>query len=254
MDYDALLAMAGEIGYRLLQNGAEIYRVEESVGRILAAYGATGGDVFAIPNCLIVSCDTDRGKAVTRLRRVVSHGIDLSRVERYNGLCRRVCGETPEFSRIWEEIHRIEQTKKYPFYLEILGFFVGSFAFTRIYGGGAMDGLCAGLCSVAIRLSVRPMERLEANLFFKYLAASAIGAAVALLTVALGVGVNADKIIIGALMSLVPGIVITNFMRDVMAGDWVAGQTKLAEALLVATAIALGAGLSMAGARLLGGM
>ena len=54
MEYDDLLNMGTELGYQLMFSGAEIYRVEESVYRLLTAYGLQP-QVFAIPNCLIVS-------------------------------------------------------------------------------------------------------------------------------------------------------------------------------------------------------
>ena len=67
--------------------------------------------------------------------------------------------------------------------------------------------------------------------------------------VELGLGRQLDKIIIGAFMGLVPGVAITNFMRDVLAGDLFSGITKLAESLLTATALALGAGIALSVAR-----
>ena len=58
----------------------------------------------------------------------------------------------------------------------------------------------------------------------------------------MGLGHNPDFITIGALMILVPGIAFTNAMRDIMAGDLTSGVNKVVEALLIATAIALGTG------------
>ena len=58
MDYEKLLNMAAELGYQLMYSGAEIYRVEESVRRLLHAYGLPSPEVFAIPNCIIVSLTT----------------------------------------------------------------------------------------------------------------------------------------------------------------------------------------------------
>ncbi|RAZ53264.1 threonine/serine exporter, partial [Klebsiella oxytoca] len=68
MDYEKLLNMAAELGYQLMYSGAEIYRVEESARRLLQAYGVEAPEVFAIPNCLIVSVATPEGQPVTRMR------------------------------------------------------------------------------------------------------------------------------------------------------------------------------------------
>ena len=87
MEYHALLDMATELAYRQAMAGAETYRVEESVNHIMASYGVDA-EVFAIPNCLIVSLETPYGKPITRMKRIGYHGNDLDAVERYNGLIR----------------------------------------------------------------------------------------------------------------------------------------------------------------------
>lgn len=67
MEYDDLLNMGTELGYQLMFSGAEIYRVEESVYRLLTAYGLQP-QVFAIPNCLIVSLNTPQGHPITQMQ------------------------------------------------------------------------------------------------------------------------------------------------------------------------------------------
>ena len=75
MDYDKLLNLGTELGCRLMESGAEIYRVEESVRRLLTAYGVEP-QVFAIPNCLIVSVNTPEGHPLTRMCRIPAHGLN----------------------------------------------------------------------------------------------------------------------------------------------------------------------------------
>ena len=96
-------------------------------------------------------------------------------------------------------------------------------------------------------------SKLGANLFFKTIAGAAVSAFMALALTAAGIGQNSDSIIIGALMALVPGIAFTNAMRDIMAGDMVAGISKAAEALLIGAAIALGTALALGLIRMLMG-
>ena len=79
MDYDGLLTLATDLGYGLLVSGAEIYRAEESVTRLLLAYGVAEPQVFAIPNCVIVSIATPEGHPITRMRRIAGHGTDIER-------------------------------------------------------------------------------------------------------------------------------------------------------------------------------
>ena len=79
---------------------------------------------------------------------------------------------------------------------------------------------------MVIGLCMALMTRLGANLFFRTIAGGAASALAAVALTRLGVGQNQDLIIIGALMALVPGIAMTNAMRDIMAGDMVAGISR----------------------------
>ena len=234
LDYNKLLDMVSEMGYRLMKSGAEIYRVEESIQRLLQAYGAPRGEVFAIPNCLMVSLTSPDGRPVTQIRRMPTHGTDIYLLEKYNGLCRRLC-------------------RVYSLPTQLAAHFLGCGMFSLFYGGTPADGLCGGLCGMVIGLCMALMTRLGANLFFRTIAGGAASALAAVALTRLGVGQNQDLIIIGALMALVPGIAMTNAMRDIMAGDMVAGISKAAEALLIGAAIALGTALALGLTRMVTG-
>lgn len=246
LDYDVLINLATDMGFRLLETGAEIYRVEESVQRILRAYGLTTGEVFAIPNCIIVSMVTPTGRTFTRVRRMPGHGTDIDQMERYNGLCRRLCVEIPAPETAMAQLKAIENTPRaYSLPVQFAAYFFGAAFFTLFFGGGLLDALCGGLCGLAIALCQTFLTRLGTNGFFKTVAGGAVSALTALALVLVGAGRNLDFITIGALMLLVPGLIFTNAMRDIMAGDMVTGLTKTAEALLIGAAIALGTGVAL---------
>lgn len=246
MDYDILINLATDMGFRLLETGAEIYRVEESVHRILRAYGLTTGEVFAIPNCIIVSMVTPEGRTFTRVRRMSGHGTDIDQLERYNALSRRLCVEVPPPEEGMAQLKSIEDTPKtYSRPVVFAAYFFGAAFFTLFFGGNLWDALCGGLCGLAIALCQTFLTRLGTNGFFTTVAGGAVSALLALGLALVGVGKNLDLITIGALMLLVPGLIFTNAMRDIMAGDMVTGLSKTAEALLIGAAIALGTGVAL---------
>ena len=254
VDYNKLLGLVSELGFRLMESGAEIYRVEESIRRLIQAYGVETGEVFAIPNCIIVSLTSPQGHPLTQIRRMPAHGTDIEQLERYNDLCRRLCREAPPFDQAMELLAAIARTRRsYSLPVQLLAYFLGCGMFSLFYGGTIADGVCGGVCGVVIGLSLAFMDRFGTNLFFKTVVGGALSALAALLLVQAGLGANTDRIIIGALMALVPGIAITNAMRDIMAGDMVAGISKGAEALLIGAAIALGTALSLGLVRMLTG-
>lgn len=244
-----LLALAVEIGYRLQSSGAETYRVEEAVRRIFQAYGVKSGEVFSIPNSLIVSVIDSNDQPITRLRRIPNHGTDIDRIERVYDYCRMICRETPDVEQARAALYAMDgKYPTFPMWLQMAGYFVGGGAFTLFWGGSFLDALAGGLCSLLIGLSLYMMGKLEANLFVKTIIAAFLSALAAEALVQFGLGNSADYITIGALMTLVPGLVFTNFLRDLMAGDLVAGLIKLVEALLTAGAIAIGTFIAMAAA------
>ena len=254
LEHDKLLNLSAEMGYQLMISGAEIYRTEDSVSRLLRAYGLDSGEVFAIPNCLNVSVLDADGAPMTRIRRIPPHGTNIDMLERYNALCRELCRETPDYEEAMERLRAVPRDRwVYPFWMVLMGYYVGAFGFCLFFRGGLLDALVSGLCGVAVGLCLTWMSRVGSNVFFKTLAASVLSALLALTAEILLPALNSDLIIIGAYMALVPGVAFTTALRDIMAGDMVSGIAKLAEGVFIAVAIALGTGFAMGLARFFGG-
>lgn len=252
-DCEKLLSVSARLGASLLKSGAEIYRVEDSMQRIFSAYGIEGG-IFATSTCIIASLTDEQGHSVSKTLRIHFRTTDLDRVAELNDLCRRICSSPPSLEEFEREVFKIEQRPVYPFSLTVIAFAVISFSFTLFFGGSIFDALCALFIGMIVKSITTGMEKLNTNQFFTYIAGSAVGAALAMLAVGLHLAGNADKIIIGIFMNLVPGIAMTNAIRDIIAGDLVAGSSKIMEALLIGIALALGAGIAISGVRLaLGG-
>ncbi len=254
MNYDRLVNTAADMGNLLIENGAEISRAEESMRRIFSAYGEGSGEVFAIPTFISVSISTPDGRPITAIRRIPSRQVDMDRVERANDLCRRVCRTKPDFEIVEREIRHIASLPTVPFSAQTAAFALVAAAFTLFYGGTPADAGVAFLCGAAIKPVWRLLNYFHVNQFFIYIAASFVPAAIALLFAHFDPALSYDKIIIGALMNLVPGIAITDFMRDIIAGDMIAGMLRFIESFLVAAGIAIGAGIALTALRTLLGV
>lgn len=246
MDYNQLLNMGADLGRLLMTSGAEIYRTEESVSRLLTAYGLDP-QVFSIPTCLIVSINTPEGTPVTRMCRIPAHGTDMELLERCNALCRRLCREVPpleEAQRLVAELDK--RCKRFSARTVLLGYAAAPAFFALFFCGGIRDSLSAAVAGLAVGACVLFGRRfIGSNIFFRTVICSAVAALAALLLVRAGLGQTLDAITIGTLMVLVPGMALTNAMREIMAGDIVSGLSRTAETLLVATAIALGTALPL---------
>ncbi len=244
-DLEELLDLAVSLGYRLMMSGAEISRAEEAVTRLLAAYDVPG-DVFAIPNCLIVTVSPEDEEPVTRMRRIGSHGTDIDGMEHYYSLARRLCIETPPPREAHEQLRVLKNTHvAYPAPVLYLGYFIAVTAFAVFFGGTLFDAVLAGLCGVLTGMFLRLMTRLRVNLFFQTMTAAFFIGTVSQTLSHFGVIRFADATAIGALMLLVPGMMMTDSMRDIIYGDTMSGINKLVQVGLVAAALLLGTGVAL---------
>ena len=240
MDYYLLADFAAQIGYRLAIAGAETFRVEDTIRRLLHTYGLEC-EVFAIPNSLTVSFEAANGKPLTILKRIGYHGNDLEALEQLNALSRRICREKPdvETAVLWLK-ETVARCRVYRLSVSLLGSFLGGAGFCLVFGGTLRDCLWAGMMGLIIGCVNRFMNRLEANPFFSTIIASFLMALPAYLAAGFGWLDNPDAAIIGALMILVPGLLITNSMRDIIYGDTNSGVMRIVQVFLSAFAIALG--------------
>ena len=245
MDYNSLLELATTVAHRLAMSGAETFRVEDTVLLIMQAYGVEA-ETFAIPNCLTVSIETPEGIPMTRMKRIGYHGNDLDCVERYSNLSRRICREKPNPVLALQWLKEADQVKrKFPLPVHLVGSFLGACGYSIFFGGSLADSLFAGICGIVVGLVNMLMDRLKANAFFRTIIASFLMAVLAYGLSVLGIVKNADTVIIGTLMILVPGLLFTNALRDIIYGDTNSGLNRIVTVFMIAVAIALGTGAAL---------
>lgn len=242
-EYQKLLNAALDLGHLLLENGAEIYRVEDSIQHVLYAYGAKHVDVFAITNSITVTITLANDTCYTRLRRVYSRTTNFQIVEALNDLSRYVCVNRPSAEEFNKRIKEIRRLPRYSEWIMAVGYAGVAFGFTLMFGGTLLDALVALVTGALVRVIVWALEWLHTNGFFINLCSSFVVTLIAIYAVQYQIAQHSDLIIIGTLMTLVPGVAITNAMRDIIAGDLMAGTMKAVEALMVALALAIGTGI-----------
>lgn len=247
MDHDLLLDGCCEVGVQLLRCGGEIQRAEDTVRRLLAAYGLEG-EVFAVPNCIWASAAAPDGRVYTRMRRVPAISTSIEGIERFNDLSRRLCADPPDDpADILAQCRAaLAAMREYPVALRLLGYFVGAFFFALFFSGGWAEAAAAGLSGLAAGACLTALDKARANAFITTLLSALVLGAVAYALPALGAPVNLEVTIAGGIMVLVPGLVFTSFMSDLLTGDMLAGLATFARAVLSAGAIALGTGAAMA--------
>ncbi len=239
MNIKRLNDMASEIGFLLLTHGAEIHRVEDTICRIAAAYGAQA-DVFAIPASLVVTITGPGGKTFTKTRRVYYRDINLDRVDALNTLARQICAATPDEQEIAEALSVIARRPAYTLPQQLMAAALSSGAFALLFGGGAAEAAAAIGAGVLVRWVGAAMEKRGGGMLLNNIIGGAACALSALVAAQVWPALNYAVVTISTLMLLVPGLAMTNSMRDLIAGDLVTGVMKGTEATIIAAGTAIG--------------
>lgn len=235
-----------DIGEAMLCCGAEILRVEDTIMRICLTYGDGIVDVFTILSLIIVSWHTTDDRNFTQTRRIYSYSTNLDRLEDLNALSRYICENTPscdEIDRRIEDILYGEQVTVSKG--DVAGHILASSGFAVFFGGTIQDGIAAALVSVFLYFCSYFYGKRTNNRVVYTLICSFLVGILCTLSVYIGIGIHLDKVMIGIIMLLIPGINIMNALRDMICGDIITGLLRLAEALMIAVAIAAGFGLSI---------
>lgn len=237
---EKLLHCVMDIGEQMLCSGAEVHRVEESIRRMCGALGAARVDVFIITSSMVVTVFTDEQHSYTQTRRIMTATTDFERLHHLNALCRQVCERSLSADDIRRELNRISQCRTYPLWLECVAYASIAGAFTLFFGGTAAEMAVSLTIGLAVRVGLMLMDKVISNKIFSKFFSAVLATLLAFGAVRLGLIADVDKIIIGNIMTLIPGIGMTNALRDLFTGDSIAGLLRSIEAVLTAGAIAAG--------------
>lgn len=233
-----VVLLAGKV---LLESGAETYRVEDTMGRIAASFGLDDTYAFVTSTAIMFSLN-DRTN--TRLVRVRERTTDLEKIAIANNVSRKISQNKITLDEAKTELIHLEQASlQFSFIVKFLSAAIASGFFLFMFGGVAHDFIYAVMAGAGAFLTFDLVQRYIQIKFFSEFISAMVVIAVAASFTKLGMTVNQDIITIAGVMPLVPGILITNAIRDLMAGELLAGMSRGVEAAL--TAFAIGAGVAV---------
>lgn len=230
--------LAGRI---MMESGAETYRVEDTMLRMARSQNMMDAQSYVTPTGIIFSLGKTQP---TRITSISTRITDLHRIVLVNNVSRRLASQIIPLEEAYDELKKIEKTNYFlPIIIQVLAASIASSCFLLLFNGSLTDlpaAFIAGGLGLYIVTIIHNMTRVK--FFSEFSAAVGVGV-MALLAIHFGMGMEVDKIIIGSVMPLVPGLLITNAVRDLMAGHFTSGMAKGAEAFL--TAFAIGSGIAL---------
>lgn len=243
MNFKLLLKFAMQAGEIMLRSGAETYRVEDTIMRILSVYDLEIIEVFVTPTGIITTIDDQKIEMTTKLKRIKSRSIRLDKVALVNDLSRKYVEGQISLKDAIEELKIIDKTPPYhPLIIISATSFTSAF-FTIVFGGNLRDCLISLSIGIILGIIQRLFINLQVSRFLTdIIYGFLIGFSALLLTTIIPL-TNLDYIIIGSIIPLVPGVAITNAIRDTIEGNLLSGISRGIEALFIAISIATGVGI-----------
>lgn len=242
--YQDLLDTCLTAGELMIEGGSEMYRVEDTMLRIAKSAGEPDPRVFVVPTGVFMSLD--HGNYCQSIL-VHERNINLELVDRINSLSRAFADKKITLQEVKREVDKIAHGgfPTFPLWLQTIGAAVLSATLMVMFMNNYdwVDFPGAAFVGAIGFLSFYYFKRFTNVKFLAELVAALVMTIVAAGLVNLFPKMIIDNILTGALMPLVPGLALTNALRDLFKGDILSGMAKICEALL--TAFALGGGVGI---------
>ena len=245
MDYKLLMNTAVLAGETMLKSGAETYRVEETIIRILETANVDTVETVVLTTGIFVTLDNPDMENISVIKRVESRGMNLNRIECVNAVSRRFCAGEMTLEEAYAELKTIKgrQYKRRIYNLATIGVCAG---FAPLFGGSWAEIGGATIAGIALAFITTVGKYFHIQGFIlNVFSAFAVAISAIFLKNSFPV-LDMDTVIISSIMPIVPGVAITYAIRDSLQGDYLAGAARTMEAFMTAVAIALGVGVGMA--------
>jgi uncharacterized membrane protein YjjP (DUF1212 family) len=236
---DKILRTSLDLAENILRCGGTVHRAEETVERICKAYGAVHVEVFSITSVIIASVRMENGEYAMQTRRIYGYQNNFTRLDRLNAISRDVCSQKITLDEAQVLIKSAKHAEPYHIAVIALAAMLISGSFAMFFGGTFLDAIASAVLGLIISLfskfAPKMLNQMASNFILSFLNGS-----FAILFTMVGFGDNYDKIIIGTIMMLIPGIAFGTALRDLLGGDTLSGILQLIQALLLAVILAFG--------------
>lgn len=237
-----VLDLAMRVGAILLECGAELTRVEDTIGRIAAHYGITDSNPFVLSNAIFLTGENREEQMYSKIWHIPISGVRLNRIDAVNQLSREIAADVLTLEEAQERLSEIEKMPEKSNFALVLSSGVGAAAFCYVVGGSLMDcaaSFISGLVLYIFLLILGKREKITAKLL-RNIAGAFLSTCVGIGMWHIGIGNQPTMIAVGAIMPLIPGVSFVNAIRDYANEGYLSGTIRLIDTVIVTLGIAMG--------------
>lgn len=236
-----LALTAGEI---LLGNGAETYRIEETVSRICESYGFTA-ECLAMSNGILLLVEGSQFDKITSMKKVGQKHVDLYKIELINSFSRQLKENPLPYDEAKKALDEIKKSPNFTLPVRTIAVCMTGFIYTLFFNGSLIDGIASIIICLITYMMLEKISEFGFFQFLEYYLAGLVIGGTSILSHMLIPSINAHNVITGGIMILLPGVVLTNGIKDVIYGNFSSGISKFCEALIVIIAVSIGVGTAL---------
>ena len=229
-----------DVGAAMVRCGGETHRVEDTIYRMLAAFGFQNCNVWVVPSNLQATATDAEGNVMTQIRHVRGGGIDFETLDRLNAVSRWVCSQSPEVEELEQRLQQIRSARAQRFWVSCFAGMFGGWGYALFFGCGLRDSLVAAIASLVTVMMIRRLSPKEGNPLILNFSISLFTELLILTAARIGICEQSDRVTISVVMLLISGLGATNGLRDLVHLDTVSGLINIVASVTGAIGIALG--------------
>lgn len=236
---DKVLCTALDIAEGLIKNGAAVHRAEDTIERVCRALGAIHVEAFCITSLINATIRMPNGDYASQSRRIKQSRNQFLRLDLINTISRELCAGQISLEEAQDRLLAAKKATAYPAGIEYLAAILAASSFTVFFGGNLFDALATALIAIFITFVGSFAPRVKTTFSYTLFSSLLAGLLAVFLPFA-GIGAHYDKIMIGTIMLLIPGLTFGTSIRDLLCGDTISGIIQLIQSVLKAAIIAFG--------------
>lgn len=244
MNTKQVIEIALKAGEILLTSGAEIYRVEDTIYRICKCYKVKC-EAFALPSGIFITGVGEEKEPLTRIKRIRGRTDDLHKIELVNSFSRELSDNLPEYEDALRTLEQVDGVYSFNYWLRFFASGINASVYTLLFRGSFKDGVAAFLVGILIFLLRDKTVKVSFFHFFEHFISGMVAAGISLVLVKLFPELNLYRIIIGSIVILLPGLALTNGVKDALYGDINSSLFRLSEAVFISMALVAGVWISL---------
>lgn len=248
MNLDEAATAILNTGVMMLKDGSEVFRVEDTMNRMGRTFpGITNCTAYVTLTGVMVSIST-KDQSLTKIARVHSIGHNLERIAALNQLSRDCAAEHESPDQIMARLSAISREPVWGSKIQIVGGALGALGFGIFFGCNFIECVLIFCAALLVQALGWWLDKYGANSYLEVLLQTLLASYILVTLNRLLFGLHMDAMLLSVLMLLVPGMTLTSAIRDILTGNYVSGNARLAQALLIGIFIALGAAIVLYGA------